>query len=83
LSLVKRTGRDSSHFVSVLALHDDFHSQWVDPEFLVPQSLFDIDLSMAASEDVANARLSANGNSRGDGSWLVSELEVLTVGTVE
>ena len=38
---------------------------------------------MAASEDVANARLSANGDSGGDGSWLVSELEVLTVGAVE
>ena len=28
---------------------------------------------MAASEDVANARLSANGDSGGDSSWLVFE----------
>ena len=83
MSLVTRTGRGSSRFVYILTLHDDFHSHWVDPEFLVPQSLFDIALSMAASEDVANARLSANGDSGGDGSWLVSELEVLTVGAVE
>ena len=83
MSLVKRTGRASSRFVSVLALHDDFHGHWIDPKFLILQSLFDIILSMAASEDVANARLSANGDSGGDGSWLVSELEVLTVGAVE
>jgi hypothetical protein len=80
---VKRTGRDSSRFISVLAVHDDFHSHRVDPEFLVPQSLFDIALIMATSEDVANTRLSANGDSGGDSSWPVSELEVLTVGAVE
>jgi hypothetical protein len=83
LSLVKRTSRASSRFVSVLALHDDFHSHWVDPKFLIPQSLFDIVLSMAVSEDVANARLSTNANSGGDSSWLVSELEVLAAGAVE
>jgi hypothetical protein len=45
--------------------------------------LFDIVLSMATSEDVANARLSANGDGGGDGSWLVFEPEILTVGAVE
>ena len=38
---------------------------------------------MVASEDVANARLSTNGDSGGDGSWLMFEPEVLTVGAVE
>jgi len=64
-------------------MHDDFHSHWIDPEFLVPQSLFDIALSMTASEDIANARLSANADGGGDGSRLMFEPEVLTVGTVE
>ena len=38
---------------------------------------------MAASEDAANASPSANGDSRGDGSWFVLELEVLTAGEME
>jgi len=38
---------------------------------------------MAVSEDAANAGLSANGDSRGDGSWFVLEMEALTAGKME
>jgi len=60
----------------VFTLHDDFHGHWVDPELLVPQSFFDIILRMAASEDMPDTRLSANGDGRSDCSWLVFELEI-------
>jgi len=38
---------------------------------------------MAASEDAPNASLSANGDSRSDGSGFVLKIEVLTAGTME
>lgn len=69
--------------VSFLSLHEDLHRVRINPKPSVLQSLVDFTLVQSARQQITHARLRTDGDSTGNGTGLVKEVQTAPVVAME